>query len=81
MKTTGRGNVADGSKAKQGEAAALIARHFTDGVHPFEQVQWELRDSVLGNPAKPVFEQRGVEFPADWSQNATNIVTQKYFLG
>ncbi|MFZ0388671.1 MAG: vitamin B12-dependent ribonucleotide reductase, partial [Solirubrobacteraceae bacterium] len=27
------------------------------------------------------FEQRDVEFPVSWSQNATNIVTQKYFRG
>jgi ribonucleoside-diphosphate reductase alpha chain len=81
MKTTGRGNVADGSKAKQGETAALITRHFTEGVHPFENVQWELRDAVIGKADNPVFEQRGIEFPADWSQNATNIVAQKYFRG
>ncbi|MDQ3729067.1 MAG: ribonucleoside-diphosphate reductase, partial [Actinomycetota bacterium] len=29
----------------------------------------------------PAFEQRGVEFPVSWSQNATNIVAQKYFRG
>ena len=29
----------------------------------------------------PVFEQRGVEFPEGWSQNAINIVAQKYFSG
>src|SRR4051812_47887518 len=81
MKTTGRNTVADGTGKANTETAALITRHFTQGQHPFENVQWELRDSVLGNPAKPVFEQRGVEFPADWSQNATNIVTQKYFRG
>ena len=28
-----------------------------------------------------VFEQRDVEFPTDWSINASNIVTQKYFWG
>ena len=81
MKTTGRGDVAEGSKAKQSGASTLIERHFTEGVHPFEQVQWELRDAVIGNPKDPVFEQRGLEFPADWSQNATNIVAQKYFRG
>ena len=32
-------------------------------------------------PGRPAFEQRGVEFPAAWSQNATNIVAQKYFRG
>jgi ribonucleoside-diphosphate reductase alpha chain len=35
------------------------------------------------NPAspKPVFEQKGVEFPEGWSLNAINIVAQKYFTG
>ena len=32
-------------------------------------------------PTNPAFEQRGVEFPKTWSQNATNIVAQKYFRG
>ena len=36
---------------------------------------------VIGDPAKPAFEQRDVEFPKSWSQNATNIVAQKYFRG
>jgi ribonucleoside-diphosphate reductase alpha chain len=56
-------------------------RHTTPGVHPFDQIEWELRDAVIGDPASPVFEQREVEFPASWSQNATNIVAQKYFRG
>ena len=56
-------------------------RHTTPGVHPFDQVEWELRDAVIGDPAAPAFEQREVEFPATWSQNATNIVAQKYFRG
>jgi ribonucleoside-diphosphate reductase alpha chain len=76
----GRGTVAEGSK-QGSETATLVRRHFTDGVHPFENVRWETRDAVIGNPDKPVFEQRGLEFPADWSQNATNIVAQKYFRG
>ena len=50
-------------------------------MHPFDAVEWEIRDAVIGDPAKPAFEQRGVEFPASWSQNATNIVAQKYFRG
>jgi ribonucleoside-diphosphate reductase alpha chain len=56
-------------------------RHTTAGVHPFDEIEWELRDAVIGDPADPVFEQRGVEFPKSWSQNATNIVAQKYFRG
>jgi ribonucleoside-diphosphate reductase alpha chain len=59
-----------------------IERRFTEaGVHPFNTVEWELRDAVIGNPENPAFEQRGVEFPKSWSQNATNIVSQKYFRG
>src|SRR3954470_22360892 len=59
-----------------------IERRFTrEGVHPFDEIEWEMRDALIGDPAKPAFEQRGVEFPASWSQNATNIVAQKYFRG
>ncbi len=59
-----------------------INRHFTEpGLDPFDVVEWERRDAVIGDPAKPAFEQRGVEFPKTWSQNATNIVAQKYFRG
>src|SRR5947208_2080948 len=56
-------------------------RFTTPGVHPFDEVEWELRDAVIGDPSDPAFEQHGVEFPVFWSQNATNIVTQKYFRG
>ena len=56
-------------------------RWTTPGVHPFDEVEWELRDAVIGDPESPAFEQRGVEFPSTWSQNATNIVAQKYFRG
>src|ERR1700750_712608 len=59
-----------------------VERRFTEpGQHPFDAVEWEIRDAVIGNPEKPAFEQRGVEFPVTWSQNATNIVSQKYFRG
>ncbi|HET7236231.1 MAG TPA: vitamin B12-dependent ribonucleotide reductase [Actinomycetota bacterium] len=59
-------------------------RYFTkDGVHPFDQIEWETRDAVIPNYKEGgnAFEQRDVEFPASWSQNATNIVAQKYFRG
>jgi ribonucleoside-diphosphate reductase alpha chain len=63
-------------------AGLVVERHFTTpGVHPFDEVEWELRDAVIGDPENPAFEQRGVEFPKSWSQNATNIVAQKYFRG
>src|SRR2546421_3984490 len=64
------------------EKGLVIERRFTTtGVHPFDELEWEIRDAIIGDPESPVFEQRGVEFPASWSQNATNIVAQKYFRG
>src|SRR4051794_6744513 len=57
--------------------ALRIRRLFTSpGVHPFDTVEWELREASVGS-----FRQEDVEFPKTWSQNATNIVTQKYFRG
>src|SRR5438270_5777643 len=61
-----------------------LNRFFTkDGVHPFDDVEWETRDAVIPNYKEGgnAFEQRDVEFPVTWSQNATNIVAQKYFRG
>ncbi len=59
-----------------------VGRRFTEpGVSPFEAIEWEIRDAVIGDPENPAFEQRGVEFPKSWSQNSTNIVAQKYFRG
>jgi ribonucleoside-diphosphate reductase alpha chain len=57
--------------------ALTIERYFTTaGVAPFDTVDWELRTAAVGS-----FRQDDVEFPSTWSQNATNIVTQKYFRG
>jgi ribonucleoside-diphosphate reductase alpha chain len=58
-------------------------RFFTEpGVDPFDEVAWELRTAVIGNERGDiVFEQRDVEIPSSWSQQATNIVVSKYFRG
>src|SRR5438552_6312345 len=61
-----------------------IRRHFTTaGNHPYDEVLWERRDARITNfrDGSVAFEQRDVEFPVSWSQNATNIVAQKYFRG
>jgi ribonucleoside-diphosphate reductase alpha chain len=63
------------------QGLSIERKYSTAGVHPFDQIEWEARDAVIGNPQSPAFEQRGVEFPMSWSQNATNIVAQKYFRG
>ncbi|HEV3093139.1 MAG TPA: vitamin B12-dependent ribonucleotide reductase [Solirubrobacteraceae bacterium] len=66
---------------RAGEALRIERMFTTPGVHPFEEVQWELRDARIGHGDRVAFEQTDVEFPASWSQNATNIVAQKYFRG
>src|SRR5262245_7441987 len=71
------------SPTKTAPSTALaVKRVFSvPGRHPFETVEWELRDARIGHGDKVSFEQRDVEFPKSWSQNATNIVAQKYFRG
>jgi ribonucleoside-diphosphate reductase alpha chain len=58
-------------------------RYFTrPGIDPFDEVEWELRSAIIGNEkGHVVFEQRDVEIPRFWSQQATNIVVSKYFRG
>ncbi|MCB0877171.1 MAG: vitamin B12-dependent ribonucleotide reductase, partial [Solirubrobacterales bacterium] len=68
--------------AKVADGGLKIDRRFTsEDVHPFDAIEWETRDAIIGDPSNPAFEQRDVEFPVTWSQNATNIVAQKYFRG
>src|SRR4051794_17831786 len=63
--------------ARSGVQGLKIERHFTEaGTDPFSTVEWEIRSAEVGG-----FKQEGVEFPVTWSQNATNIVAQKYFRG
>jgi ribonucleoside-diphosphate reductase alpha chain len=58
-------------------------RYFSkDGVDPFDEIDWESRSALIANDkGELVFEQRDVEFPKFWSQQATNIVVSKYFRG
>jgi len=55
----------------------------TPGVHPYDEVTWELRDIVQTNwkTGETIFAQTGVEFPDFWSLNASTIVATKYFRG
>jgi ribonucleoside-diphosphate reductase alpha chain len=79
---TGSSEIRHGYSVHAADQGLAIERRFTrQGTHPFDELEWEMRDAVIGDPAKPAFEQRGVEFPKTWSQNATNIVAQKYFRG
>ena len=61
-----------------------LRRYFTtDDRHPYDAVVWDRRDARITNfrDGSIAFEQRGVEVPASWSLNATNILAQKYFRG
>ncbi|MEZ5170089.1 MAG: LAGLIDADG family homing endonuclease [Acidimicrobiia bacterium] len=61
-----------------------IRRHYTTaGAHPYDELEWERRDARIQNhtDGTDAFFQPGVEFPTGWSQNAANIVAQKYFRG
>ncbi|MEY2450849.1 MAG: ribonucleoside-diphosphate reductase alpha chain [Acidimicrobiaceae bacterium] len=66
------------------QAGIGIRRHFTtEGVHPYDEIEWERRDARITNyrDQSVAFEQLGVEIPVGWSLNATNILAQKYFRG
>jgi len=75
--------IAQESVQHAAEAKGLrVERRFTrEGIHPYGDIEWELRDSVIPGDAGNVFEQKGVEVPKFWSQTATNVVASKYFRG
>jgi len=52
------------------------------GVHPYDEVTWDLRSAEIKNESgMTVFEQHDIEVPNFWSQLATNVVVSKYFRG
>jgi ribonucleoside-diphosphate reductase alpha chain len=71
------------AQAPGGVPGLEYERFFTrEGVDPFDEVEWDLRSAVIGSEkGEVVFEQRDVEIPRFWSQQATNIVVSKYFRG
>ena len=80
----GAGEAAQARKADAARPGLTVERVYTTpGVHPYDEVAWERRDVVQTNwrTGETIFEQRGVEFPAAWSLNASTIVTTKYFRG
>jgi len=60
----------------------FVRRFTTPGADPFDLLEWEVRDAVIGDEkGNKVFEQKRVEVPKAWSQTATNVVVSKYFRG
>ncbi len=68
-------------KGAEASAGVRLERRFTRaGFDPLDEVSYERRDSVIANPdGSIVFEMRGAEIPASWSQLATDIAVSKYF--
>ena len=83
--STGNTDSAETTRSRKAQATPGLEfpRFFsTAGVDPFDEIEWDLRDAIIGNEkGAVVFEQRGVEIPKSWSQQATNIVVSKYFRG
>ena len=74
----------EGPKDQPVGAPLRLRRHFTaEGTHPYDTVRWERFDASITNAVdgSVAFSQPDVEFPADWSPTAVNIVAQKYFRG
>src|ERR1700749_2817497 len=68
-----------------GQTTSLgVSRLFTPkNSKAYDQLKWSKRDASIKNPltGTPVFEQKNLEFPEQWSLNAVNIVAQNYFSG
>jgi len=82
-KTNGAGYVQLTAGQKPTWPGLTIERRFTTpGVHPYDTVEWDLREAAITNEhGTVVFEQRDLEFPKSWSALATNVVASKYFRG
>jgi ribonucleoside-diphosphate reductase alpha chain len=80
---TGRDPQAAAGDAARPRLGLPVPRRFTSaGVHPFDEIDWEIRSAQITNErGELVFEQTDVEVPKFWSQMATNIVVSKYFRG
>src|SRR5258707_8286992 len=79
-----RDTLTAGTQAPPVQKRGLQFRRYytTQGVHPFDAVDWEIRTAVISNEkGETIFEQKDVEVPKSWSMTATNVVVSKYFHG
>ena len=67
----------------EGGRTIRVRPYFSDpDTHPYDEIEWETRTAEVKNMAgEYLFKQEDVEFPAHFSQQATNIVASKYFYG
>ncbi len=66
---------------KEKTAALIFSRQFTkEGISPYDMFDYDRRTSVIKNPSgEIIFQMDDVEVPRQWSQIATDILSQKYF--
>ncbi len=70
------------NQTPKGRGMTLIRHYTRAGVHPYDELKWELRTAGITNgKGEALFCQNDVEIPASWSQMATNVVVSKYFRG
>ncbi len=65
----------------KGNIEPIVRQHFAKkGVHPFDEIGWSTRRVTVRN-TNGVAEERELEFPEFWSDNAAEIAGSKYFRG
>src|ERR1044071_6941086 len=71
------------ARTAQGRPGMAVPRVFsTEGVSPFDQVDWDLRTAEIKDErGRVIFQQTGCEVPRAWTQLATNVVASKCFYG
>ncbi len=72
-----------GIKTRDARQGLVMPRVFsTEGVSPFDQVDWDLRTAEIKDErGRVIFQQNDCEIPRSWSQLATNVVVSKYYYG
>jgi len=75
--------ISEETKAHSKWGGLAVQRRFTkEGIHPFDEINWQLRTaSILNEKGEVIFQQDNVEVPEFWSMTATNVVASKYFHG
>ena len=73
----------DRARASAERSGMVVPRVFsTEGVSPYDQVDWDLRTAEIKDErGRVIFQQIDCEVPKGWSQLATNVVASKYFYG
>ena len=81
MQSNARGNMSlVVSNSTSNKAGSWSRVYTTQGVHPFDQINWMTTNAEIRKPDGSVaFKQENIEVPAWWNQTTINIVADKYF--